>query len=135
MRYHRLHHKFFKTDLDPYNPNRGFWYSHFYSHILNLSPAQEKALEEIDVSDLESDKLIKFQNKYFWAFYLIFAWLLPVNAPAEYWGESILNSVFVLGFFRLSINRNFARLLQSGTKIFDLGEESKYTANITPFST
>lgn len=63
VRWHRLHHKHFSTDLDPYNPSKGWLYAQVQSVALRLSPAQEKELEKIDMSDIESDKMLMFQKK------------------------------------------------------------------------
>lgn len=63
VRWHRLHHKHFGTDLDPYNPSKGWLYAHVQSVALKLSPAQEKELETIDMSDIESEKMLMFQKK------------------------------------------------------------------------
>lgn len=63
VRWHRLHHKHFGTDLDPYNPTKGWLYAHIQSVAFSLSPAQEKELEKIDMSDIESEKMLMFQKK------------------------------------------------------------------------
>lgn len=46
--------------------------------------------------------------------------LLPINAPAEYWGESIINSVFILGFFRLTVAVNISWLINSAVLVWGL---------------
>lgn len=63
MQYHRLHHKHFGTDLDPYNPNKGLLYSQFVSVTLKPSPAIQKELDTIDMSDVQEDKIIMFQKR------------------------------------------------------------------------
>lgn len=72
VRLHRLHHKYFQTDLDPFNPKKGFLYSHFIANNLKLSEAQEKLLEEIDMSDLEQDRIVMFQKRYYFNKMLLF---------------------------------------------------------------
>ncbi|KAJ3641788.1 hypothetical protein Zmor_028266 [Zophobas morio] len=119
VRLHRLHHKHFQTDLDPYNPRKGFLYSHFICNSLKLSPAQEKLLDEIDMSDLENDKVVMFQKKYYWILFAIFTLLLPINAPVEYWGDTILSSVFVVGWLRFAVTYHLSLLIHSGLNVFD----------------
>lgn len=63
VRYHRLHHKHFGTDLDPYNPSKGLLYAQFVSVTLKPSSAMQKELDMIDMSDLEEDKIVMFQKK------------------------------------------------------------------------
>ncbi|XP_018574709.1 acyl-CoA desaturase [Anoplophora glabripennis] len=126
VRWHRLHHKHFGTDLDPFNPNRGWFYAHVHSVALRLSPAQEKALEEIDMTDIEAEKMVMFQKKWYPLLYLIFVLLLPINAPAEYWGESLYASLFLVGWFRYAFGLQLAWLIHSATKIWGLQPGEKY---------
>ncbi|CAH1100421.1 unnamed protein product [Psylliodes chrysocephalus] len=126
VRWHRLHHKYFGADLDPYNPSKGFFYAHVHSTVLRLSPAQERALKNIDMSDIEDDAIVMFQKKWYIAMYLIITLLLPINAPAEYWGESLYSSIFILGWLRGTINLNLCWLINSATKIWGLEPGEKY---------
>ncbi|CAH1980272.1 unnamed protein product [Acanthoscelides obtectus] len=129
VQWHRLHHKHFGTDLDPYNPTRGFFYSHIQSVTLSLSPAQEEALKEIDMSDLEKDKMVMFQKRWYIPLYIIFVLLLPINAPAEYWGEQLSASMFLVFWLRYTINLQLAWLVHSATKIWQLKPGEKYPAD------
>lgn len=58
-----MHHKYFGTDLDPFNPSKGLIYAHFISIILKPSQAMEKKIKEVDMSDLEEDKVVMFQKR------------------------------------------------------------------------
>lgn len=58
-----MHHKYFGTDLDPFNPSKGLIFAHFVSVTLKPSPAMEKLIKEIDMSDLEQDKIVMFQKR------------------------------------------------------------------------
>lgn len=62
VKQHRLHHAHFSTDDDPYDYRKGFLYCHMLSRMRKLSPHQEKLKDSIDMSDLESDSVIKFQK-------------------------------------------------------------------------
>lgn len=50
----------------------------------------------------------------------IIALLLPINAPVEYWGESILNSWMVVGLQRISISYHLTYLVNSAQCIWRL---------------
>lgn len=63
--------------------------------------------------------------RFYWPLFLIFGILLPINAPAEYWGESIANSVLVLGFLRFAVLSNMTWLIHSGILIWGLKPHEK----------
>ncbi len=58
-RKHRVHHQHTDTDKDPYNAKRGLWYSHL-GWIL-----EKDHLDPVDVSDLEADRLVRWQDRYY----------------------------------------------------------------------
>ncbi|KAL3279053.1 hypothetical protein HHI36_016568 [Cryptolaemus montrouzieri] len=126
---HRLHHKYFGTELDPYNPNKGFFFSHVSGFCLDLSEAQEEALKSIDVSDLEEDKIVMFQKRFYWYMFVVMTLLLPINAPAEYWGESLMNAVGIAGFVRFSIVLHSSLLIHSATRLLGLAPGEKYPSD------
>ncbi|XP_066147614.1 acyl-CoA Delta-9 desaturase [Euwallacea fornicatus] len=127
--WHRLHHKHFKTDLDPYNNKNGFFYSHFVSLMKNLSPAQIEAIKELDVSDLENDKVVMFQKKWNTFLYILLVLLLPINTPCEYWGENIVTSLMVVGWLRYALTLHLTWLLHSAISIWDLKPGEKFPAD------
>ena len=61
-----------------------------------------------------------FVCRFYWPLFIIVGLLLPINAPAEYWGESLLNSLFTLGFLRLAVTVNLAWLVNSAMLIWGL---------------
>lgn len=64
VQYHRLHHRTFKTADDPYYSEKDFLHAQVFAHIRSLSPKQEYLLSQVDMKDLESDKIVMFQKKY-----------------------------------------------------------------------
>lgn len=129
VQWHRLHHKHFGTELDPYNPKNGFFFSHVVSLVRDLSPAQAEALKGIDVSDLESDNVVMFQKRWYNFMYPILVLLLPINAPCEYWGETIATSLMVVGWLRYALTLHSTWLLHSASNIWDLKPGEKYPAD------
>lgn len=61
---HRIHHKYHETELDPYNPKRGFLYSQLTCRILSKHPEFETIKRNIDMKDVEEDSLVMWQKTY-----------------------------------------------------------------------
>lgn len=131
VQYHRLHHAHFATDDDPYNYKRGFMYSQFWSRLRKLNPRQENLLNSIDMSDIEADSVVMFQKKFYWVLYGVLFMLLPLNAPLEYWDDSVLNTIFIIGFLRYLITVHASLLIESSVCIWGLkpGEKSPPDSN------
>lgn len=154
VQYHRLHHRTFKTADDPYYSEKDFLHAQVFAHIRSLSPRQEQLLSEVDMKDLEADKIVMFQKKYvsinrfkwydlqwssllnskmffffsfrfYWILYLIFFVLLPINAPLEYWDDSIQAALFVAFSLRYLIVLNVSWLITSAHFIWGLDKKHK----------
>lgn len=63
VRDHRLHHKYSDTDADPYNPTRGFFFSHCGWIFVKKHPEVLKRGKTIDISDVEKNPILMFQKK------------------------------------------------------------------------
>jgi len=76
---HRLHHRYTEQDKDPYNINKGF----LHAHILWVLQKGKPYNKEI-VKDLYQNKLVVFQDKYYYQIFfganiltfLLVGWLL-----------------------------------------------------------
>ncbi|XP_001599579.1 acyl-CoA Delta(11) desaturase [Nasonia vitripennis] len=126
---HRTHHKFYGTSRDPYNHKKGFWYSHLLSNVLSTHPDKERMDKDIDMCDVDYDGYVWVQRWFYWLLFPVVGLLLPINAPAEYWGESIKNTVFILGFFRLAVTTNFSWLVNSAMLVWGLKPGDKFPAD------
>lgn len=126
---HRLHHQHFSTKQDPFNPNKGFFYSHFLSQILKPTPEQVELAKDIDMSDLENDDVVMFQKKYYWILCLAIFIFLPVYIPMAYWKESFVCSLCVAGWMRYGITLHFAWLIHSSSIIFGLQKGEKFPSD------
>lgn len=62
VRYHRIHHKYYNTDKDPYLSNKGFWYSYFISHIMNSNLNKEELNKLVDMRDIDNDSYVVIQR-------------------------------------------------------------------------
>ncbi|KAL5284325.1 hypothetical protein ACFFRR_006547 [Megaselia abdita] len=125
VRLHRLHHKKFGTPEDPLYSGKDFFSAHVRAQLENLSPEQEKDLEEIDMKDLEEDKIVMFQKRWYWLLFLVCQVLLPINSPLEYWGDSVPAALFVAFSLRYLITLNIAWLVNSAHFIWALNSNFK----------
>ncbi len=69
---HRRHHSFEDSDRDPYNIHRGFWYAHMGWLFL-----KETVDQPIRAADLEKDKLVMWQHKYFIPLSIFMGFIFP----------------------------------------------------------
>lgn len=125
VRMHRLHHEKFRTADDPYYSDKDFLHAQVFANIRKLSPRQEKLLDQIDMRDLESDKIVMFQKRFYWLLYPILFVLLPINAPLEYWGDTVQAAIFVAFSLRYLLVLNVAWLINSAHLIWGLDKNHK----------
>lgn len=66
-----------------------------------------------------------FPCRFYWILYLIFFVLLPINAPLEYWDDSIQAALFVAFSLRYLIVLNVSWLVMSAHFIWGLDKKHK----------
>lgn len=71
------------------------------------------------------EKILNYFCRYYWLLFVIVFTLLPINAPAEYWKETILISVITAGFLRYGVLLNLSFLVHSATKVWGLEKGEK----------
>ncbi|XP_011637431.1 acyl-CoA Delta(11) desaturase [Pogonomyrmex barbatus] len=124
--WHRVHHKYYGTDRDPYNHKKGFFYSHIISNLLSVPTDIKKYSKDIDMRDIESDGYVWTQRKFYWILFILFGFLLPINIAIEYWNESTINSFLIIGAARLMITTNISWLVNSALLIWGLKKGDKF---------
>ncbi|KAJ5673851.1 hypothetical protein N7462_009290 [Penicillium macrosclerotiorum] len=72
---HRAHHRYVDTNQDPYNIKQGFFYAHMGWIIFEDRKARTTG--PVDISDLNSDRIVQWQKKYFVPLFLIMGYLVP----------------------------------------------------------
>ncbi len=95
---HRAHHAHTDGEGDPYDIRRGFWWAHV-GWVLFAHP--DERLRRQLVRDLESDRLVRFQD----ALYVPLAILFGAGIPAAIgsaWGDPI-GAMLVAGWLRLVV--------------------------------
>lgn len=58
-----MHHKYSETDADPHNATRGFFFSHVGWLLVKKHPEIKAKGHNVDMTDLWSDPVLKFQKK------------------------------------------------------------------------
>lgn len=89
-RNHRLHHQYTDTDRDPYNAKRGFWYSHIKWVV------EKTDHPDIDLSDLEADRVVSLQHRYYLPLAIVMAFVVPTLVGwflGDAWGGLLLGGV------------------------------------------
>ncbi|MDA0911777.1 MAG: acyl-CoA desaturase [Proteobacteria bacterium] len=106
---HRKHHRHVDDkELDPYAATKGFWYSHF-TWMLRELPRKMSKIE--NVNDLEKDKIVAFQHKYYVPLAIFMCVLLPMLIGATY--GSIGGCLLLAGLLRLVLNHHFTFFINS----------------------
>lgn len=126
---HRIHHKYHGTEKDPYNYNKGFIYTFVGSRLTTKHPELKHMQLDIDMSDIEKDSLVMWQKTLYWLLMPIVSILLPINIPVEYFGESLLVSVFIAGFLRIAVSLHCAWLIDSGIILWGLDPVDRRSAD------
>ncbi|CAO3614075.1 unnamed protein product [Cunninghamella echinulata] len=93
---HRAHHRWTDTDKDPYAATRGFFFSHIGWMLVQRPKSR---IGYADVSDLQKDRLVQFQHRYYPWFALFMGFLFPTFVAGLGWGD------YKGGFFYASVCR------------------------------
>lgn len=80
---HRAHHRYTDTDRDPYNANRGFWYSHIGWMLLKQDPAK---IGRVSIEDLNADPWVRWQHKYYGYLSMLVSVVFP-TVVCSMWGD------------------------------------------------
>uniref|UniRef100_A0A2A4JV26 Fatty acid desaturase domain-containing protein n=1 Tax=Heliothis virescens TaxID=7102 RepID=A0A2A4JV26_HELVI len=100
VRDHRLHHKFSDTDADPHNASRGFFFSHIGWLMMKKNEEVMKQGKKIDMSDIEGDEILMFQEKYNTILKIFFCYILPISLNIFLWNEDWKCAVAWQAFIR-----------------------------------
>jgi len=126
--HHRRHHRFVDTDKDPYNANRGFW----YTHILWNCQRSEYTGDFTNVQDLFDDPILAWQHKYYWPLSIAFNLAIPI-AIGLYFGD-IASMLLWAGLVRVVVGHHTTFLINSWAHFFgDQPYSSENTARDSAF--
>ncbi len=103
---HRRHHRHIDTDQDPYNIKKGFWYAHigwlFLKDSVDLT---------IKAADLEKDKWVKLQDKYYIPIALLMGFVFPMLIGGFF--GSMLGGFAIAGGLRIFLTQQSTFLINS----------------------
>ncbi|MBL7544132.1 MAG: fatty acid desaturase [Bdellovibrionaceae bacterium] len=95
---HRRHHSHIDTEKDPYSIKKGFWYAHigwlFFKDSVDL---------EIKAPDLEKDRLLQHQNKYYVWWAIATGFVLPTLIGLAFGAP--LGGLIILGSLRIFVTQ------------------------------
>ncbi|XP_014207546.1 stearoyl-CoA desaturase 5-like [Copidosoma floridanum] len=118
VRDHRVHHRYSETDADPHNSNRGFFFAHVGWLMLRKHPEVIRRGNEVDMSDITADPVVKFAQKYFVPLKLLLAFVLPVAIPVYLWNESWYLAAVSQCFMRYMLSLNFTWSVNSAAHLW-----------------
>eukprot|EP00187_Rhodella_violacea_P004005 CAMPEP_0174898884 /NCGR_PEP_ID=MMETSP0167-20121228/24250_1 /TAXON_ID=38298 /ORGANISM="Rhodella maculata, Strain CCMP736" /LENGTH=431 /DNA_ID=CAMNT_0016139669 /DNA_START=135 /DNA_END=1430 /DNA_ORIENTATION=- len=96
-RNHRAHHRYVDTEKDPYAVHKGFWYAHLGWMVLKQDKNRSG---RVDISDLNSSKVLQLQHKYYIWIALFFGFVLPCAIGHFGWGD-FWGALVYAGFGRM----------------------------------
>nr|AMM72862.1 stearoyl-CoA desaturase-1 [Acanthogobius hasta] len=115
---HRVHHKYSESDADPHNAKRGFFFSHIGWLLVRKHPDVIEKGGKLELKDLTSDPVVRFQRKYYKMSVVLMCFLLPTMVPWYFWGESLLVSYFVPALLRYAVVLNATWLVNSAAHMW-----------------
>nr|XP_034186890.1 acyl-CoA Delta(11) desaturase-like isoform X1 [Osmia lignaria] len=93
IRDHRTHHRYTETTADPHDARRGFFFSHIGWLMVKRHPSVKKYGSKIDMTDVASDPVIKFYDKYYEIIMVWLCFVQPILLPVFMWGETWFISI------------------------------------------
>ncbi|KAI4499357.1 hypothetical protein M0802_005617 [Mischocyttarus mexicanus] len=124
--YHRMHHKYYKTNKDPYQSSKGFFYSFFKNDLLQSTVSEETLEKEIDMRDFGEESSVYLEKKLYWIWFVVLTIFIPIYIPIIYWDESIQNSIFIVGLLRLAVTSNISKLVDRAILVWGLQPEDRF---------
>lgn len=109
---HRLHHKHIDdAEQDPYAITNGFWYAHMgWMIVKDEGPVPKNCV------DLEKDRWIVFQDRYYIPLAILIGFILPTllgAALGDIWG-----GLLIMGALRVSVTQQFTYFVNSAAHMF-----------------
>ena len=118
---HRVHHTFVDSEADPYNIKKGFFYAHmgwlFFEDSVN---------RKIHAPDLEKNKSVMLQDKYYLVFAIFSGFLFPAII-SSLWTDA-LGGLLVAGLLRIVLTQQSTFFVNS--LCHTLGDQT-YSKEIT----
>lgn len=107
---HRIHHRYVDQELDPYTVKKGFWYAHFF-WMFDKDSERETDVGKMYARDLDKNKLIVFQDRYYLPIAIASCFLAPALmgwAFGSWFGGLVLG-----GLLRMVVVHHFTFFINS----------------------
>ena len=114
---HRTHHKCSEKMGDPHNAKLGFFSAHMGWLMVRKHPEVIRAGKTVNMTDLEGDKLVMLQHKYYIPSFLICGFVIPTVLPYLLWGECLYTAYF-MAIFRYVLVLHITWLVNSAAHVF-----------------
>ena len=101
VRDHRVHHRHSETTADPHDATRGLFFSHIGWLLVRKHPQVIEAGRAIDMSDVLSDPVVQFENRFYTPMVLLWCFVIPAVVPWWCWGERLCTAFLIAGALRL----------------------------------
>jgi len=115
---HRVHHKYSETDADPHNSNRGFFFAHMGWLMCKKHPEVIRKGSNIDMSDVWSDPIVRFQRRFYIPLVIIIWGVIPTYIPHLLWNETLWNAFFMCVTLRYCFVLHNAWLVNSAAHFY-----------------
>jgi stearoyl-CoA desaturase (Delta-9 desaturase) len=129
VRDHMAHHKWSDTDADPHNIKRGFFFAHIGWLLSRKHPMVKQMGSKLDLSELYSDPLLVFQDRYYLPMTIIACFMIPIFVPVYFWGESAWVAFCTAAAFRYAFTLHATWFINSAAHTFGY---RPYDINIAP---
>lgn len=136
VRHHRAHHQYTDTDRDPYNAKRGLLFSHI-GWLLGLNQA---AWGPVDVSDLENDPVVVWQQRLYYPIVVLVGFVLPA-AVAHYGWNDWNGGMLYGGLIRITVvqqvtflNNSVAHAPWAGSRPYGTGSTARNVSLLAIFT-
>lgn len=126
---HRIHHKYSDTDADPHNTKRGFLFAHI-GWVFKMEHPDVSMKERLfKFTDLDSDPVLIFQNRFYYLLYFIMSFALPIAIQMTLAGDCLLDAFLLSVVMRnISVYHDTA-FVNSAAHMFG---ERPYNGSIDP---
>ncbi|KZS12481.1 putative Acyl-CoA Delta desaturase [Daphnia magna] len=114
---HRMHHKYSETDADPFNVQRGFFFSHVGWTLCEEHPEVTRRRKAIVMTDIQEDPIVVYQQKLYVPLAFVLGVVVPVMIPGYFWGECQRTSFFMSFALRFVVTSNVTWMINSVSHI------------------
>ncbi|KAF0715140.1 Aste57867_3556 [Aphanomyces stellatus] len=111
--WHRLHHRFADSDLDPHNIHRGVFHAHMGWRLVHPTSEMTAALAKVPCDDLLLDWVVAFQHEFAPLLHPLLCFGLPTAAAMVLFHEDALVAFLVPGVLRHVLAMHAAWLVNS----------------------